>query len=223
MRYFFVICVALAGCAREAPTVTLAANPSSLEQSQCATLTWSSTNAATVSIDQGVGPVDQSGSKEVCPQSSTQYTVTAAGESGSRTASSIVNVTPQVAAQPVASLPVTKLMVFPEAALFESGKSELKPAGKVKITEYREQAKDELSHAEHVMISGYTDNVGETKSNSTLSLKRAEAVRDHLVSLGADAKKFEVTGAGESNPIADNKTKEGRAKNRRVEVAVVGK
>ena len=72
------------------------------------------------------------------------------------------------------------------------------------------------------MITGYTDNVGEDADNSTLSLQRAEAVRDQLVSLGADANKFQVSGAGETNPIADNTTDEGRAKNRRVEVAVAG-
>jgi len=73
-----------------------------------------------------------------------------------------------------------------------------------------------------VMITGYTDNVGRTDSNSALSQQRAAAVRDHLISLGADPQKFQVSGAGEANPIADNSTEEGRAKNRRVEVAVVG-
>ena len=79
-----------------------------------------------------------------------------------------------------------------------------------------------MGRAEHVIITGYTDNVGEPDHNSTLSLQRAEAVRDHLISLGADPTKFEVNGAGEAKPIADNSTEEGRAKNRRVEVAVIG-
>ena len=113
-------------------------------------------------------------------------------------------------------------MIFPEAALFESGKSELKPEGKEKIREYREQAKEWLSSADKVMITGYTDNVGDPNFNATLSQQRAEAVRDHLISLGADANKFEVSGAGESKPMADNSTEEGRAKNRRVEVEVIG-
>jgi OOP family OmpA-OmpF porin len=138
--------------------------------------------------------------------------MTAAGDGGSQTASAKVNV----------SAPAAKVMIFPEAALFDFGKSDLKPEGADKIKEYREQAKDELGHADHVAITGYTDNVGEAAFNTTLSLKRAEAVRDALVSLGADAQKFQVNGAGESNPIADNATEEGRAKNRRVEVAVVG-
>jgi len=212
MKHVVVFCLLLVGCAKPAPTISLSANPASVEHGQCATLTWSSTNASTVSIDQGVGQVDPSGSKEVCPLSSTQFTITAAGEHGSKEASTTVEVAELAAA----------VVIFPEAALFESGKSALKPEGKQKIEEYREQAKDQLSSADHVMITGYTDNVGGTDSNSALSQQRAAAVRDHLISLGADPQKFQVSGAGEAHPIADNSTEEGRAKNRRVEVAVVG-
>ena len=73
-------------------------------------------------------------------------------------------------------------MTFSEAALFEFGKAELKPEGKVKIKEYRDQAAGELSSAEKVVITGYTDNVGEKDFNLTLSQQRAEAVRDTLIS-----------------------------------------
>jgi outer membrane protein OmpA-like peptidoglycan-associated protein len=213
MRYVVVVCLLLAGCAKTSPTVSLSASPASVEHGQCATLTWSSTDAAEVTIDQGVGKVDPTGSKEVCPPSETQYTITASGAGGSKTASTTVGVT---------ALAAANVMIFPEAALFEFGKAELKPEGKEKINEYREQAKESLSTAEHVKIIGYTDNVGAADRNSMLSLQRAEAVRDHLVSLGADPQKFEVKGAGAEQPVADNSTEEGRAQNRRVEVAVVG-
>ena len=214
MKYVVAICLVLLGCTRtpSAPTVSVSANPASVKQGQCANLTWSSTNASKVSIDQGVGNVDPSGSKQVCPGSTTQYTITAAGEGGSRTASTMVSVTALA----------TKVMIFPEAALFEFGKSDLKPEGKEKIQEYREQAKEELGRADKVIIIGYTDNVGTPDYNSKLSLQRAEAVRDALISLGADPKKLQVSGAGEAKPIADNRTEEGRAKNRRVEVGVIG-
>ena len=113
-------------------------------------------------------------------------------------------------------------MTFPEAALFEFGKSELKPEGNEKIKEYREQAQDELRRADKVIITGYTDNVGDQDFNVDAFAAACEAVRDSLVALGADPAKFQVAGAGESNPVADNSTDEGRAKNRRVEVEVVG-
>jgi OOP family OmpA-OmpF porin len=197
---------------RPAPAVSFSAAPASVKQGQCATLTWSSTNASSVSIEPGVGKVDPSGSKQVCPTSATQYTISVAGEGGSKTASTTVSVT--------ALAP--KAIIFGEAALFEFDKSELKPEGKAKISEYRELAKEELSRANKVIITGYTDNVGAPDYNSALSLKRAEAVRDYLISVGADPTKFEVSGAGEAKPIADNSTEEGRASNRRVEVLVIG-
>jgi OOP family OmpA-OmpF porin len=113
-------------------------------------------------------------------------------------------------------------MTFPEAALFEVGKSDLKPEGQEQIKAFREKAIELLDHADHVTITGYTDNVGGADRNSALSLQRAEAVRDYLITLGGDPKKFHVSGAGEANPVADNSTEEGRAKNRRVEVEVIG-
>ncbi len=113
-------------------------------------------------------------------------------------------------------------MVFAEAAMFDFGKADLKPEGKEQLKAYRETAKAEMSSASKVRITGHTDNVGTDEYNKKLSLKRAEAIRDYLVSLGGDPAKMEVSGEGEARPIADNKTAEGRAKNRRVEVEVVG-
>jgi OmpA-OmpF porin, OOP family len=210
MKYAVVISLALVGCSREQPTVSLSADPTSVEAGQCAVLTWSSSNASAVSIDHAVGDVEAAGSKQVCPATSTEYTITAS--EGSETISATASVTALAA----------KIMAFPEAALFEFGKSELTPEGRARIVEYRAQARNELSRADRVVVTGYTDDVGDAADNSTLSLQRAEAVRDHLVDLGADANKFRVAGAGEVNPIGDNSTDEGRARNRRVEVAVIG-
>jgi len=118
--------------------------------------------------------------------------------------------------------PEVSVMTFPEAALFEVGKSELKPEGQEQIKAFREKAMEELSQADKVIITGYTDDVGEADDNAALSLQRAEAVRAYLVTLGGDPKKFQASGAGEAKPVADNSTEEGRAKNRRVEVEVIG-
>ena len=123
MKYvkYVIICLVMLGCAQKpsSPTVSLSANPASVKEGQCAILTWSSTNASKLSIDPGVGKVDPSGSHQVCPGSTTQYTVSAVGEGGSQTASTTVSVTALV----------TKVMTFPEAALFEFGKSESEAGG----------------------------------------------------------------------------------------------
>jgi OmpA-OmpF porin, OOP family len=120
--------------------------------------------------------------------------------------------------------PVAKgrVMMFDAAALFDVNKANLKPQGKEQIKAYREEVRAEFSRADKIKITGHTDSTGSADYNRKLSLRRAEAVRDYLISLGGDGSKMEVIGAGESNPIADNRTKEGRAKNRRVEVEVIG-
>ncbi|MBT8491474.1 MAG: OmpA family protein, partial [Deltaproteobacteria bacterium] len=66
-------------------------------------------------------------------------------------------------------------------------------------------------------IDGHTDNVGKEQLNTTLSQKRAEAVRDYFVSKGIDQGRLEAKGFGPTKPVADNATPAGRAKNRRVE------
>jgi OOP family OmpA-OmpF porin len=215
MQYLAIFLVLLGGgCSRPSvpPTVSVSATPASVKPGQCATLTWSSTNSSSVSIDQQVGKVDPSGSQQVCPGMTTQYTVTAAGDGGSTTATTTITMIPLA----------VEVVTFSEAALLEFGKAELKPKGSAKIKEYREQAQDQLRRAHMVVITGYTDNVGGPDFNSALSLQRAEAVRDALISLGADPSKFQIKGAGEAMPIADNSTDEGRARNRRVEVQVEG-
>ncbi|WP_372521875.1 OmpA family protein [Sulfuricaulis sp.] len=123
---------------------------------------------------------------------------------------------------PVVVAPTPKVMVFEAAALFAVNKSNLTPAGEQKIKEYREQTRAEMSEAKTVKITGHTDSSGTPEYNQKLSVRRAEAVRDYLISIGADASKMEVAGMGEDKPIADNKTAKGRAQNRRVEVEVIG-
>ncbi|HNS42502.1 MAG TPA: OmpA family protein, partial [Taishania sp.] len=72
-----------------------------------------------------------------------------------------------------------------------------------------------------LQIAGHTDNVGNAQSNLILSKKRAEAVKNYLSSKGVDASRFSVLYFGQTMPIADNNTPEGRQKNRRVEMSII--
>ena len=72
-----------------------------------------------------------------------------------------------------------------------------------------------------VEVGGHTDNIGKPIDNLKVSVKRATIVRDHLVKLGILAERIIVQGYGSTKPIADNKTEEGRAQNRRVEIIVL--
>ena len=72
-----------------------------------------------------------------------------------------------------------------------------------------------------VEVGGHTDSTGTAAYNMTLSVKRAEAIKDHLVTRGVDPKRLTTKGFGITKPAASNDTKEGRAKNRRVEFTPV--
>jgi outer membrane protein OmpA-like peptidoglycan-associated protein len=72
-----------------------------------------------------------------------------------------------------------------------------------------------------LQISGHTDNVGDDDSNLILSKKRAEAVKNYLITKGIATERLMVEYFGETKPVADNTTSEGRAKNRRVEMKIV--
>ncbi len=73
----------------------------------------------------------------------------------------------------------------------------------------------------HISILGHTDSTGSNKANTELSSHRAQAVVEHLTRLGSDASKLTAVGKGESQPIVSNSTKEGRAKNRRIEFRIL--
>ena len=95
--------------------------------------------------------------------------------------------------------------------------------GKALLETNRQAAIELLQRATFVEIVGHTDSKGEEDENMALSKRRAEAVRDYLVSKGHDGSKMLITGMGESAPVASNDTKEGRAQNRRVEILVLGR
>jgi OOP family OmpA-OmpF porin len=105
-------------------------------------------------------------------------------------------------------------------ALFDTGKSGLKPAGKAKLDELA--SKLSRMKVESIVATGHTDSVGSAARNEKLSMKRAEAVKNYLVSKGADASRIRTVGKGETQPVASNKTAAGRAQNRRVEIEIIG-
>jgi len=73
----------------------------------------------------------------------------------------------------------------------------------------------------HIVVEGYTDDVGTEEYNMQLSIRRAEAVFRYLVNSGIEPERIRIEGFGESHPVADNSTPEGRAENRRVEIRMV--
>lgn len=119
-----------------------------------------------------------------------------------------------------APAPVSEKVTFAADAFFDFDKSVLKPEAKAKLDDL--VSKISGINLEVIIAVGHTDSVGTDAYNQKLSVARSEAVKAYLVSKGLEKNRVYTEGKGEKQPIADNKTKEGRAKNRRVEIEVVG-
>ncbi|HMT58723.1 MAG TPA: OmpA family protein [Thauera sp.] len=123
---------------------------------------------------------------------------------------------PAPAPAPVAAQKVT----YAADAFFDFDKSVLKPEGRAKLDDL--VSKIQGINLEVIIAVGHTDSVGSDAYNQKLSVRRAEAVKAYLISKGIERNRIYTEGKGEKQPVADNRTAEGRAKNRRVEVEVVG-
>jgi OOP family OmpA-OmpF porin len=126
---------------------------------------------------------------------------------------------PTPAAPPAPPAAATKV-TYAADAFFDFNKAVLKPEGKAKLDDLTGKIKG--INLEVIIAVGHTDSIGSDAYNQKLSVKRAEAVKAYLVSKGTEKNRVYTEGKGEKQPVADNKTKEGQAKNRRVEIEVVG-
>jgi OOP family OmpA-OmpF porin len=128
--------------------------------------------------------------------------------------------TPATPAAKPAPASVRQAIVIQADALFDFDKSVVRPDGKKNIDDA--MAKLAGVDVEMVIATGHTDSVGTDAYNQKLSERRAAAVKEYLVSKGIPASKITTLGKGESQPVATNKTKEGRQKNRRVDIEFKG-
>ena len=111
-------------------------------------------------------------------------------------------------------------MSFAADAFFDFDKATLKPEGKAKLDDLSGKVK--ALNLEVIIATGHTDAKGTDAYNQKLSIKRADAVKTYLTGKGIETSRVYTEGKGEAQPVADNKTDAGRAKNRRVEIEVVG-
>lgn len=123
-------------------------------------------------------------------------------------------------APPVVAQPTTEKVTFAADAFFDFDKSTLKPEGRAKLDDL--VSKMGGINLEVIIAVGHTDSIGSDAYNQRLSVRRAEAVKAYLVQKGIERNRVYTEGKGEKQPVASNKTAEGRAKNRRVEIEVVG-
>lgn len=115
-----------------------------------------------------------------------------------------------------AAVVVEKTIVTADT-LFDSDQAVIKPSGKATLDELITKLQGNNSM---IIPIGYASSPGSTDHNQQLSERRAEAVKDYLVSQGIDSNRIYIASRGEQDPIADNATAEGRAQNQRVEIEV---
>lgn len=212
-----------------APSANLYVSPVTIVKSNnaSATLNWTSANADKCDIQPGIGEVAPLGSRSISPSEDTAYTLTCNGPGGEATSRASIGVT---LPPPPAPAPAPVVMTPQKAAaaerfcnkpsvitvLFDTDKSVIKPNFTSDLNKLGEFLNDFPKAKGEV--SGHTDSVASAKYNVKLSQRRADAVKDYLgktFSIAPD--RITTKGYGESKPVADNKTKAGKAKNRRIE------
>lgn len=205
------------------PTAALTVSPETITKGQSATLNWTSQHASGCEIQPGVGPVPPQGARMITPDATTSYKLECNGAGGTATSAAGVTV---VLPPPPAPAPLTpkaaaaaKRFCSKPAILniqFDSDKSNVKPKYEADLKNVGEFLKD-FPKAKGE-ISGHTDSTASNAYNMKLSQRRAESVEKYISKkFGIDPGRITTKGYGETKPIASNKTKAGRAKNRRIE------
>ena len=170
-----------------APTLSLTAEPSTVEKGQSVTLSWTSQNATDLTLDPGVGKVQAQGSTTVTPQDSTTYTLTGTGPGGSQTATARVTVTvpPPPPPPPPAPVEVNEEDLFNQnvkTAYFDYDKSDIRPDAQQVLTSDADFMKQHTDIK--FTIEGHCDERGSEEYNLGLGDRRATSAKNFLVNLG---------------------------------------
>ena len=180
------------------PTVTLQANPTTINKGESSTLSWNSTDATQLSIDPGVGAVNAQGSTKVSPTDSTTYTITATGPGGSASATAAVSVNAPQAPAP-APPPEPDFSAEVRDAYFDTDKADIRSDAREALSKTAEYLKAHPSVK--ATIEGHCDERGSTEYNLGLGDRRAAAVKQYLVSLGVSAGQLTTVSFGKEKPF----------------------
>jgi peptidoglycan-associated lipoprotein len=197
------------------PTVTLQADPTSVNKGDATTLSWTSTNATQLTVTPDVGQVTAQGSTKVAPTDSVTYSITATGPGGSANASARVTVNAPIVSDTGTSSDMTDELFLKEVrdAYFDLDKADLRP-----------DAREALSHTAEFMrnyrtlkvtVEGHCDERGSTEYNLGLGDRRAAAVKQYLVSQGISADRLSTVSFGKEKPFCTESNEECWQKNRR--------
>jgi peptidoglycan-associated lipoprotein len=195
------------------PTVTLSANPTSINKGDAATLSWTSTDATQLTISPEVGAVTAQGSTQVHPSDSTTYTITASGPGGSADASARVTVAAPPPPPPPAPSAEDMWPKRVKNAYFDFNKFDIRPDARENLAQTADYLRD--FPQVKVTIEGHCDERGSTEYNLTLGDRRANAVKQYLVSLGISADRMSTVSYGKEKPFCTEHNEECWQSNRR--------
>ena len=198
------------------PTVTLQASQTFIQRGESVTLNWSSTNATELNLAPGLGRVSPEGSTRVSPSDSMTYTITATGPGGSSDAS--VRIT--VAAPPPPPPPAAPMATIEELfrtnvrdGYFDYDKADIRTDARDALARTAEFLR---SHQQiRVVIEGHCDERGSTEYNLGLGERRAQAVRQFLISLGVSADRMDTVSLGKERPFCTQSSEDCWQQNRR--------
>ncbi len=209
-----------------APAITLRAQPTTLDRGQATTLAWETRNAGTVRIEPGVGEVPVNGNRQVTPTSSVTYTATATGPGGSATDTARITVNappppPTTSAPPRPTVTADPLDAFRREVqdiFFDYDKADIRPGETDKLRNatafLRQNANIRFT------IEGHCDERGSEEYNLGLGDRRANAVKEFLMSQGIPISRINTVSYGEERPQCRNETEECFQMNRRAHFTV---
>src|SRR5258708_1725167 len=197
------------------PTVTLQASPTSVNKGESATLSWNSTDATQLSIAPDVGAVTAQGSTKVTPTDTTTYTITASGPGGntSATATVAVNAPPPPVEQPKGPTDDELFLREVRDAYFDYDKADIRPDARTALSKTADFLKAHPSIK--ATIEGHCDERGSTEYNLGLGVRRANAVKQYVVSLGVAADRLNTTSFGKEKPFCTESNESCWQQNRR--------
>ena len=199
-----------------APTVTLTAEPSTIERGQSVTLSWTSENATGLDLQPGIGKVQAQGSQTATPQDSTTFTLTATGAGGTNTATARVAVSAPPPPPPPKPEELSEEQMFEQAvkpAYFDFDKSDIREDAQAALTSDGDFLKEHAGIK--FTIEGNCDERGSEEYNLGLGDRRATSAKSFLVHLGVAADRISTVSYGKSRPVCSESNEECWQKNRR--------
>ncbi len=203
------------------PTISLNASPSAIEKGQSTTLSWNSSNATGVTIDNGIGTVEPSGSRTINPSLSTTYLARATGPGGNAVAEARVTVTAPPAVTPPPAPAISDSEFFSshiKDAFFDYDQYSIRDDARISL-QSDSRALSERSGIRFT-IEGHCDERGSEKYNLALGDRRANAAKDFLVSQGINSSRIDTISYGKERPFCEEHNEDCWQLNRRAHLVL---